>query len=70
MPHHFNKATVEASCWCNKCGKETPWRIADGRRQYCITCYERPKEAKVAEPAKTGDLFGESPKGIGKREGK
>jgi hypothetical protein len=41
MPHHFTKSTVEASIWCNRCNKETPWRIADGRRQYCLTCDSR-----------------------------
>lgn len=41
MPHHFTKATVEASVWCTTCAKMTPWRIADGRRQYCIPCYRR-----------------------------
>jgi hypothetical protein len=45
MPHHFTKSTVEASIWCNKCGKMTPWRIADGRRQYCIPCYDKPRPA-------------------------
>jgi hypothetical protein len=41
MAHHFTKTTTEAAVWCNKCGKETPWRVADGRRQYCIPCYDR-----------------------------
>lgn len=41
MPEHFTKATVEASIFCKECMKETRWRIADGRRQWCIPCYER-----------------------------
>lgn len=41
MPHHFTKSTVEASIWCNVCRKETPWKIADGRRQYCLVCYAK-----------------------------
>ena len=58
MPHHFTKGTVEAAIWCNKCGKETPWRVADGRRQYCLKCYEKPPEPKKPEePAKTPSLF-------------
>ena len=32
----FTKSTVQANCWCNKCGKETPWRIAGGKRSYCL----------------------------------
>jgi len=50
MPHHFTKTTVQAEIWCNRCGKMTPWRIADGRRQYCLTCYEKPSPAKKEEP--------------------
>jgi hypothetical protein len=48
MPHHHTKSTVEASLWCNRCNKETPWRIADGRQQFCLTCYSKPMEAKAA----------------------
>jgi hypothetical protein len=50
MPHHFTKNTVEASVWCNACGKMTPHRVADGRQQYCLVCYER----KKTEPVKVG----------------
>jgi hypothetical protein len=28
--------------------KETPWKIADGRRQFCLVCYDR-KVAEIAE---------------------
>ena len=49
MPHHFTKDTIQAAIFCNACMKETPWRIADGRRQFCLTCYER----KQAQPFKT-----------------
>jgi hypothetical protein len=59
MPHHYTKATVEAAIWCKQCGKETPWRIADGRRQYCQICYDKPVEKRAAtEAQKQGDLFG------------
>ncbi len=49
---HFPKATVQANCWCNRCNRETPWRIADGRRSYCLTCYDKPREEKKPAPAK------------------
>jgi hypothetical protein len=59
MPHHYPKSCVEASIWCNRCGKETPWRIADGRRQFCLICYVKPVERKTAiETQDQGDLFG------------
>lgn len=57
MPHHFTKSTVEASIWCNRCNKPTPWRIADGRRQYCIPCSERPKEATKSAVDQQFSLF-------------
>jgi hypothetical protein len=60
MPHHYTKATVEASVWCNRCGKETPWRIADGRRQFCLACYEKSLEIVGKSGAlggEQGDLF-------------
>lgn len=62
MPHHYTKGTVEASIWCNKCRKETPWRIADGRRQYCLTCYAKPAAEESSAPPPDlevgqGDLF-------------
>jgi hypothetical protein len=54
---HYTKSTVEASIWCNRCNKETLWRIADGRRQYCIPCYERPKPAPEQPAAEQINLF-------------
>jgi len=60
MPHHFTKTTIEASIWCNRCRRETPWRIADGRRQFCLICYERPTGKPAVDPQpvpQQGDLF-------------
>lgn len=61
MPHHFTKTTVEASIYCTRCGKDTPWRIADGRRQFCLVCYDKPVDKKPviqATPAPAqADLF-------------
>ncbi|MGA9668422.1 MAG: hypothetical protein WBQ94_04395 [Terracidiphilus sp.] len=42
--------------------KETPWRIADGRRQFCIPCSKQghtppPVEKKREPAAKQGELF-------------
>jgi hypothetical protein len=45
MPEHYTKLTVEAAIFCKTCMKVTPWRIADGRRQWCIPCYEREHQA-------------------------
>lgn len=56
-PHHWPKSTVEASLWCNKCGKMTPHRIADGRQQFCLVCYEKkPESAKKVDEIQ-GKLF-------------
>ena len=58
---HFTKNTVQAEIFCNRCMKMTQWRIADGRRQYCIPCYDRKKDADaqtlVKPPAEQGRLF-------------
>ena len=57
MPHHFTKATIQAEIFCRKCGKMTPWRIADGRRNYCLTCYSKPVEHKELKSEKQPGLF-------------
>jgi transcriptional regulator with XRE-family HTH domain len=41
---HFTKDTVQASIWCNRCNKNTQWKILQGKRAYCIPCYERPAD--------------------------
>ena len=61
MPHHWPKSTVEAQIFCNRCMKMTQWKIADGRQQFCLACYDAKKaadDAKKAEPEDTqGKLF-------------
>lgn len=58
MSHHFPKSTVEASIYCPKCGKDTPWRVAGGLRQFCIPCYNREKAEPPKKPTETqGSLF-------------
>lgn len=52
MPEHYTKSTVEASIFCRKCGKNTPWVISGGRRQYCKLCQEK-REAESEERKKT-----------------
>lgn len=44
MPHHFTKNTVQAEIFCPRCMKETPWRIAEGRRQFCMVCYDKGRD--------------------------
>ena len=49
---HFQKNTVEASCWCAPCGKETPHRIDNGRRGPCLVCLGKlGNAAETKEPA-------------------
>ena len=38
MPHHYTKATVAASSWCNRCNKQTMHRIDAGRLGPCKDC--------------------------------
>lgn len=58
MPHHYTKSTVEASVWCKKCNKMTPWKIADGRRQFCLVCYAKEDPPrKRGKPPESGNLF-------------
>lgn len=59
MPQHYPKNTVEASIWCSKCNKETPWRIADGRRQYCLNCYQKHPIDNISK--KAGEMEREAP---------
>lgn len=42
MPEHFTKAVVEATFWCNKCFKNTPHMVQDGRRGACLICLAKP----------------------------
>jgi ribosomal protein L44E len=41
MPEHYTRNTLEATCWCNKCGKDTQHRVDDGRRGPCLDCIKR-----------------------------
>jgi hypothetical protein len=47
MTQHYTLNTVEASEWCNKCGKNTPHRVADRRLQYCIPCWEKSQQESL-----------------------
>jgi hypothetical protein len=58
MRNFYTKNTVEAPNWCRKCGRETQWKIDDGRPTYCMVChdkYEPPKEPE--KQPEQGDLF-------------
>lgn len=59
MRHFFTKLTVEASIYCKACGKDTVWKIAGGRPQYCTACYAQPKKPppRREKPPETGNLF-------------
>jgi hypothetical protein len=57
MPHHFTKATVMATVWCDVCGKPTVHHVFDGRRGGCQECIARrdaehvQREAEKLSPA-------------------
>jgi hypothetical protein len=59
---HFTKSTVEASCWCNVCNRNTPWKILGGKRAYCIPCSEKPSKPVEKEEERQFDLFKEPSK--------
>ena len=55
---HFAKDTVESSEWCNACNKKTMWKILQGKRAYCIPCYDKKKsEPAEPKPAEQARLF-------------
>ena len=56
MPEHYTRNTVEATCWCNKCGKMTQHRIDDGRRGPCLE-HETPVKPKPESKRKEPGLF-------------
>jgi hypothetical protein len=58
MPEHFTKTTLEASFWCNKCGKATMHRVDGGRRGPCFVCMAAlEKQPKRSAPAVQEGLF-------------
>ncbi|MGA9668279.1 MAG: hypothetical protein WBQ94_03680 [Terracidiphilus sp.] len=60
MSQHYTGATVEASEWCRKCGKNTPHRIDDRRVGPCIPCMNAlPGIAPggLPAPAEQEDMF-------------
>lgn len=57
MPEHYTRNTLTATCWCNKCGRNTEHRIDDGRRGPCLE-HSVPVKPKPAE-SKQKSLFKE-----------
>ncbi len=57
MPEHYTKNTIEATCWCKKCGKATQHRIDDGRRGPCLEHETPVKPKKEPLKEKQEDLF-------------
>jgi hypothetical protein len=51
MAYHFTKSTIEASFWCNKCGRETMHRVDSGRRGPCLVCLAHPDPPKKKPPS-------------------
>lgn len=52
-PEHYTKNTVEASIWCNKCGKHTMHRVDSGRRGPCKVCMANLEPAAPKKAAAT-----------------
>jgi hypothetical protein len=61
MSEHYTKGTVEASCWCSRCGGMSPHRIDGGRRGPCLVCLGKLAAAMyvVKEPDRQMDMFSE-----------
>ena len=57
MRHFFTRDTVEASIWCKKCGRDTPWAVMGGRPAYCKVCQENPLAPRDSPVEQSGDLF-------------
>jgi len=66
MRHFFTKSTVEAEMWCQRCHKETMWRIMGRRPGYCMVCQaireNPPLPGIVAPEAEQMDMFDDSRK--------
>jgi len=60
MPHHYPKTQTEAAIFCNREMKDTIWRVADGRRQYCLSCaatrLAKDQAEAAAKAAKAAEL--------------
>lgn len=41
MKNFFPKSTVEASCWCQVCRKDTMHKVFGGRPSACMDCLKR-----------------------------
>jgi len=54
MPEHYTHNTLEATCWCNKCGKATQHRVDSGRRGPCLECIKRLELQNEFERIKRG----------------
>jgi hypothetical protein len=56
VKNFFTKSTVEASCWCATCRKDTFHRVSGGRPSACLDCpkrLENPTLPGVVEPVAT-----------------
>lgn len=49
MPHHYTKATIEASAWCPTCNRMTPHFVWDGRLGRCKNEHPHPEPKKKVE---------------------
>jgi hypothetical protein len=54
MPEHYTRNTLEATCWCNPCGKMTQHRVDDGRRGPCLECIAKREKQNEIERIKRG----------------
>ena len=48
-PHHFTKATVQASAWCPTCNKMTMHYIWDGRLGRCMNEHSPASDPQQAQ---------------------
>lgn len=52
MKNFFTKNTVEASCWCLKCGKNTFHQVHGGRPGACLECLKKLDKSIAEDKAK------------------
>lgn len=58
MTQHYTRNTIEASSWCNPCGKNTPHSVSGNRLGACLACLGK-RQQQHDELAMKAELYEE-----------
>ena len=56
MPEHYTRNTLEATKWCNRCGRPTQHAVSAGRIAHCLDCLLHEQIAAHAEKLRRGEV--------------